>query len=118
MESTPRGLHPHDAARETLAADLRWRAPSAFVTIRQRLAEEYLRVLREAPEERVWTVTDELFYLFREGEIVARLRTWSREDEGHASGLDLVATVHLPRRVTAGIHGSWIPDTGLDGNQD
>ncbi|MEV6486573.1 carotenoid oxygenase family protein [Streptomyces sp. NPDC051576] len=27
-----------------------------------------------------------------------------------ASGLDRVATVHLPRRVTGGIHGSWIPD--------
>ncbi|MFF1872082.1 ATP-binding protein [Streptomyces sp. CB03911] len=83
MESTHRGLHPHDAARETLAADLRWRAPNIFVTIRRRLAEEYLRLLREAPEEQVWTVTDELFYLFREGEIVARLRTWSREDEVH-----------------------------------
>ncbi|KOV56991.1 hypothetical protein ADK64_40705 [Streptomyces sp. MMG1121] len=83
MESTHRGLHPHDAARETLAADLRWRAPHAFVTMRQRLAGEYLRILREAPEERVWTVTDELFYLFREGKILARLRTWSREDEVH-----------------------------------
>ncbi|MFF9641680.1 AAA family ATPase [Kitasatospora aureofaciens] len=83
MESTHRGLHPHDAARETLAADLRWRAPNAFVTMRQRLSEEYLRLLREAPEERVWTVTDELFYLFRDGQIVARLRTWSREDEVH-----------------------------------
>ncbi|MFJ9592167.1 ATP-binding protein [Streptomyces virginiae] len=83
MESTHRGLHPHDAARETLAADLRWRAPNAFETIRQRLADEYLRILREAPEERVWTVTDELFYLFREGETLARLRTWSREDEVH-----------------------------------
>ncbi|MED7949807.1 ATP-binding protein [Streptomyces sp. BE303] len=83
MESTHRGLHPHDAARETLAADLRWRAPNAFVAMRRRLAEEYLRLLREAPEERVWTVTDELFHLFREGEIVARLRTWSREDEVH-----------------------------------
>ncbi|MFJ8629047.1 carotenoid oxygenase family protein [Kitasatospora sp. NPDC093550] len=30
-----------------------------------------------------------------------------------ASGLDTIATVHLPRRVTAGIHGSWIPDTNL-----
>ncbi|MGW6691592.1 ATP-binding protein [Streptomyces sp. NPDC054961] len=83
MESTHRGLHPHDAARETLAADLRWRAPTAFAAMRRRLAEEYLRVLREAPEERVWTVTDELFYLFREGETLARLRTWSREDEVH-----------------------------------
>ncbi|MFE7440250.1 AAA family ATPase [Streptomyces chartreusis] len=83
MESTHRGLHPHDAARETLAADLRWRAPHAFATMRQRLAEEYLRLLREAPEERVWTVTDDLFHLFREREILARLRTWSREDEVH-----------------------------------
>ncbi|MFF8861241.1 hypothetical protein ACF08B_04225 [Streptomyces sp. NPDC015139] len=83
MESTHQGLHPHDAARETLAADLRWRAPNAFVSMRGRLAEEYLRLLREAPEERVWTVTDELFHLFREGKILARLRTWSREDEVH-----------------------------------
>ncbi|KJY34761.1 carotenoid oxygenase family protein [Streptomyces katrae] len=30
-----------------------------------------------------------------------------------AAGLDTIATVHLPRRVTAGIHGSWIPDTNL-----
>ncbi|MFJ9605851.1 ATP-binding protein [Kitasatospora sp. NPDC101176] len=83
MESTPRGLHPHDAARETLTADLRWRAPNAFETIRRRLAQEYLRLLREAPEERVRTVTDELFYLFRESPVLARLRTWSREDEVH-----------------------------------
>jgi carotenoid cleavage dioxygenase len=31
-----------------------------------------------------------------------------------ASGLDRIAMVHLPRRVTGGIHGSWIPDTDLD----
>ncbi|MFC9585439.1 cytochrome P450 [Streptomyces yangpuensis] len=43
----------------------------------------YLRILREAPEERVWTVTDDLFHLFREGETLSRLRTWSREDEMH-----------------------------------
>ncbi|GAA3278231.1 ATP-binding protein [Streptomyces lavendulae subsp. grasserius] len=83
MESTHQGLYPHDAARETLAADLRWRAPNAFETIRRRLADEYLRLLREAPEDRVWTVTDELFHLFREGATLARLRTWSREDEVH-----------------------------------
>ncbi|MGP3684293.1 AAA family ATPase [Streptomyces sp. IBSNAI002] len=83
MESALRGLYPHDAARETLAADLRWRAPNAFEAMRRRLADEYLRLLREAPEDRVWTVTDELFFLFREGEALARLRTWSREDEVH-----------------------------------
>lgn len=87
MESTHQGLHPHDAARETLAADLRWRAPNAFVTMRRRLAEEYLRLLREAPGERVWTVTDELFFLFREVDTLARLRSWSREDEVHDRAL-------------------------------
>ncbi|MGW3078096.1 carotenoid oxygenase family protein [Kitasatospora sp. NPDC001132] len=30
-----------------------------------------------------------------------------------AADLDKVATVHLPRRVTAGIHGSWIPESTL-----
>ncbi|RDI60298.1 retinal pigment epithelial membrane protein [Nocardia pseudobrasiliensis] len=30
-----------------------------------------------------------------------------------ASGLDEIAVVHLPRRVPAGIHGSWIPDADL-----
>ncbi|GAA2808492.1 ATP-binding protein [Kitasatospora paracochleata] len=83
MEATHRGLHPHDAARETLAADLRWRAPNAFATMRRRLAEEYLRVLREAPEDQVFTVTDELFHLFRDNELVGRTRTWSREEEVH-----------------------------------
>jgi carotenoid cleavage dioxygenase len=28
-----------------------------------------------------------------------------------ASGLNRVATVHLPHRVSAGLHGSWIPDS-------
>ncbi|MFF9051648.1 carotenoid oxygenase family protein, partial [Streptomyces erythrochromogenes] len=28
-----------------------------------------------------------------------------------ATGLNTIATIHLPHRVTAGLHGSWIPDT-------
>ncbi|WP_405496670.1 carotenoid oxygenase family protein [Streptomyces sp. NBC_00096] len=32
-----------------------------------------------------------------------------------ASGLDRVATVHLPHRVAAGLHGSWLPDTAPEG---
>nr|WSY55899.1 carotenoid oxygenase family protein [Streptomyces sp. NBC_00886] len=34
-----------------------------------------------------------------------------------ASGLGRIATVHLPRRVTGGIHGSWIPDSDLDATE-
>ena len=35
-----------------------------------------------------------------------------------ASGLDRIATVHLPRRVPAGVHGSWIPDDGTTDDQN
>ena len=35
-----------------------------------------------------------------------------------ASGLDRIATVHLPHRVAAGLHGSWIVDGELDGARD
>ncbi|MBN0048551.1 carotenoid oxygenase family protein [Streptomyces actuosus] len=42
-----------------------------------------------------------------------------KQDASHllvldASGLDRIATVHLPHRVSAGLHGSWIPSTGPD----
>lgn len=83
VESTARGLYPHDAARETLAADLRWRAPNAFMAMRQRLAEEYLRLLREGADERVSVIPDELFYLFRELASPARRGTSTREEEVH-----------------------------------
>ncbi|MCX4803850.1 carotenoid oxygenase family protein [Streptomyces sp. NBC_01214] len=33
-----------------------------------------------------------------------------------AAGLDRIATVHLPHRVSAGLHGSWIPDSTLEGS--
>ncbi len=46
VESGPQGVYPHDAAREALAADLRWRAPEAHRAVRRRLTEEYLRRLR------------------------------------------------------------------------
>ncbi|WP_202918532.1 hypothetical protein [Streptomyces cavernae] len=49
IESTPLGLYPHDAARETLTADLRWRAPIAFQAMRQRLAEELLASVARSP---------------------------------------------------------------------
>ncbi|MCM2422827.1 AAA family ATPase [Streptomyces sp. RKAG293] len=87
VESTARGLYPHDAARETLAADLRWRAPNAFLTMRRRLAEEYLRLLREGTEERISVVPDELFYLFREMGSRARRGNWTREEEVHERAL-------------------------------
>ncbi|WP_308433376.1 carotenoid oxygenase family protein [Streptomyces alanosinicus] len=45
-----------------------------------------------------------------------------KQDASHllvldASGLGQVATVHLPHRVSAGLHGSWIPDSAPEWNR-
>ncbi|BAL93158.1 hypothetical protein AMIS_79380 [Actinoplanes missouriensis 431] len=81
METTPYGIYPHDAAREAVSADLRWRAPGAFTTMRQRLLAEYLRQIREAPEDRAARVSSQLYYLFRDVEAVGETWVWSRKGD-------------------------------------
>ncbi|HKY54169.1 MAG TPA: hypothetical protein VJM08_07690 [Anaerolineales bacterium] len=41
MESSPEGIFPHDLARETLAADLRWRNPDWYVELHNRARKYY-----------------------------------------------------------------------------
>jgi len=66
MEAIPQGLYPHDAARETLAADLRWRSPGAFAAMRQRLVDEYLRRVREGSDRDAMELLGHVLFLFRE----------------------------------------------------
>ncbi|OJF10199.1 AAA family ATPase [Couchioplanes caeruleus] len=83
METTARGIYPHDAAREAVIADLRWRAPTAFMTMKRKLTAEYLRMLREAPEDHTAGLTGQIFYLFREVKAIARTQVWDRENAVH-----------------------------------
>ncbi|GAB7045029.1 ATP-binding protein [Catenuloplanes indicus JCM 9534] len=78
MESTPHGCYPHDAVRETVVADLRWRAPEAFQAMKRTLSAEYLRQIRELPERQVLGVMSQLFYLFRDLRKVRDLYVWPR----------------------------------------
>ncbi|BAL93155.1 hypothetical protein AMIS_79350 [Actinoplanes missouriensis 431] len=81
METTPYGIHPHDAAREAVAADLRWRAPNAYTEMRRRLMTEYLRQIREAPEAQAAHVSSRLYYLFRDVKAVGEIWVWSRNGD-------------------------------------
>ncbi|MEV6596329.1 AAA family ATPase [Actinoplanes sp. NPDC051346] len=83
METTPRGIYPHDAAREAVVADLRWRAPQAFLAMKRKLTAEYLRVLREAPTDQMADLTRKIFYLFREVKAIAKNQVWDRDGEVH-----------------------------------
>lgn len=48
VEAGPAGLFPHDAAREALVADLRWRDPEAFEALHRRARRFYSAQLRRA----------------------------------------------------------------------
>ncbi|MEU8239424.1 ATP-binding protein [Actinoplanes missouriensis] len=81
MESTAHGCYPHDAARESVIADLRWRAPDAFQDMKRRLSAEYLRQIRDLPERQALGVMSQLFYLFRDLEKVRDVYVWPRSGQ-------------------------------------
>ncbi|MET7737647.1 AAA family ATPase [Streptomyces sp. NPDC005402] len=65
IEATPEGLHPHDAVRATLEADLRWRDPERYDDIRVRISLAGLRAVRGAAEDEALLRVAEWMFLFR-----------------------------------------------------
>ncbi|MGW6929790.1 ATP-binding protein [Lentzea sp. NPDC054927] len=66
VESTPQGLHPHDAVRSTLAADLRWRDPERYQEVRTRISVAFLSAVRRAAEDDALLRVAEWMFLFRD----------------------------------------------------
>ncbi|MFF4909939.1 AAA family ATPase [Streptomyces sp. NPDC001260] len=65
IEATPEGLHPHDAVRATLEADLRWRDPERYDDVRVRVSLAGLRAVRGAAEDDTLLRVAEWMFLFR-----------------------------------------------------
>ncbi|MGW4943980.1 ATP-binding protein [Actinoplanes sp. NPDC004185] len=66
VEATPEGLHPHDAVRSTLAADLRWRDPERYEEVRVRVSIACLHEVRRAAEDDALVRVAEWMFLFRD----------------------------------------------------
>ncbi|HEX6343596.1 ATP-binding protein [Umezawaea sp.] len=66
IEATPEGLHPHDAVRATLAADLRWRDPERYEDVRVGVSVACLRAVRGASEDDALPRVAEWMFLFRD----------------------------------------------------
>jgi hypothetical protein len=66
IEATPEGLHPHDAVRATLEADLRWRDPERYDDIRVRISLAGLQAVRSAAEDDALLRVAEWMFLFRD----------------------------------------------------
>jgi hypothetical protein len=66
VEATPEGLHPHDAVRATLEADLRWRDPERYDDVRVRISIACLQAVRRASEDDALVHVAEWMFLFRD----------------------------------------------------
>ncbi|WP_439658370.1 ATP-binding protein [Lentzea sp. HUAS TT2] len=66
VETTPQGLHPHDAVRSALAADLRWRDPERCQEIRTRISAACLGAVRRSSEDDALLRVAEWMFLFRD----------------------------------------------------
>jgi hypothetical protein len=70
IEFGPAGLFPHDLARETLAADLRWRNPDWYAQLHQRARTYYANRLQQAGSQEQQTILVEYLYLHRDNPVV------------------------------------------------
>jgi hypothetical protein len=76
VESSAHGLHPHDAARAALVADLRWRDAGTFDAVRTRLSAHLLQQIRAVSEDEALSAMCELWYLYRDSPGVAAASAW------------------------------------------
>ncbi len=77
IESSEAGLFPHDAVREILDADLRWRDPDGFADLHDRMRDYFLARLRSAPDAGLLQATGDLIYLYRRDGSMSRFHDWN-----------------------------------------
>jgi hypothetical protein len=70
IESGPIGLFPHDLARETLTADLRWRNPDWNAELHHRARTYYAARLQQASSQEQQAILFEYLFLHRDNPVV------------------------------------------------
>ena len=85
IESGPRGLFPHDLARDVLGADLKWRNPEQYDILHQRARGYYKSHFRVVTPETQRLLLSDYIYLHRDNPVVRpffkRLKsTWKGDD--------------------------------------
>jgi energy-coupling factor transporter ATP-binding protein EcfA2 len=70
MELGPRGLFPHDLAREALAAELRWRHPERYAEIHHRAGAYYQQQFAGADPAARHAIMSDFAYLHRDNEVL------------------------------------------------
>jgi hypothetical protein len=115
IEHGPRGLFPHDLAREVLYADSRWRNPELRRTLNARLlAHLYERFQRAhgVEQQRIWF---DLIYVQRYNPGLSSFYSWSEVSTVHAQPIEpcdeasiLEMTARHEGAASAAIASHWL----------
>jgi hypothetical protein len=76
IESGPFGIFPHDAAREALVAELRWRNPDWYAELHHRARNYYAARLEQTRGREHQRVRFDYIYLHRDNEIIRPFLEW------------------------------------------
>lgn len=76
MESSAEGIFPHDLARETLTADLRWRNPDWYVELHNRARKYYTNRLSQTSGLAQQRLMLDTVFLHRENAIIRSFFDW------------------------------------------
>jgi len=109
----PKGLYPHDLARETVDADLRTRAPDAYAELHHQIREHIVRQLRSLDGPARFDAAYQLHYLHRAAPMMQQIvrsrgaaTPLPASPDDQAVVLDLVER-HEGKR-TAAIFDRWL----------
>jgi hypothetical protein len=86
MELGPRGVFPHDLARDVLTAEARWRDPEGYAALHERVHDHIVARLDDAGADREQGVTD-LVFLHRDNPFTSRFWAWDVFGEAYADTL-------------------------------
>ena len=91
VETGPRGLFPHDVARDALVAELRWRHAEQYAEIHQRAGAYYREQFNSVPPAEQQGVLVDYVFLHRDNPVLGPFVTGSA-----GSGMDLRSLVATP----------------------
>ncbi|MBX7253272.1 MAG: hypothetical protein K1X50_14925 [Candidatus Promineofilum sp.] len=87
IESEPRGLFPHDLAREALVADVRWRNPDWYAELHRRARAYYMPRVQRGPGQEQRRLLADYVYLHRDNPSVRPYFQWQESGEMFTDGL-------------------------------
>jgi hypothetical protein len=91
VETGPRGLYPHDVARDALGAELRWRHPEQYAEIHRRAGAYYRARFYTVPTDEQQQLLVEYVFLHRDNPVLGPFVTGTA-----GSGVDLRSFVATP----------------------